>query len=106
MTNQLTHHAALAHNEDLLRQAAAARRAATLHQRRSLRALAGECENSNAPAARLGSTGGRQLIAETARILRSLTLRREAPPSPWPAATQRFGSSHRLPNGNWVHGAR
>jgi hypothetical protein len=69
-------------------------------------ALAGECENSNAPAARLGSTGGRQLIAETARILRSLTLRREAPPSPWPAATQRFGSSHRLPNGNWVHGAR
>jgi hypothetical protein len=35
MTNQLTHHAALAHNEDLLRQAAASRRAGALRPRLS-----------------------------------------------------------------------
>jgi hypothetical protein len=84
MTNQLTHHAALAHNEDLLRQATAARRVATLHQRPSIRDAL------------------RRLASRRRAAARSVI----SAPRLWPETTQRFGSSHRLPNGTWIHGAR
>ena len=70
MINQLTHRAALAHNEDLLRHATAARRAAALHPVPSLR-----------------------------DALKRLAPRHRA-------SAPRFGSSYKLANGKWIHGAR